>query len=151
MPLTRLNGPFSAALVLLTTLAVGGCGSGSDTSAPDNVYARFPVSGTVTLNGTPLAEGTIQFEPAAETTGPTVTGEIRQGKFTIERPQGPVAGKHKVQISGIPPVKVKENEEPGGTPRSVSDPVPAKYNTETTLETDIPVGGSSTLDFPLKK
>lgn len=147
MPLTRLNGP-CAALVLLTTLAVGGCGS--DPSVPADPYTRVPISGTVTLNGTPLAEGMIQLDPAAETKGPTVSGDISQGKFTIGQPQGPVAGKYKVKVSGIPPAKVNENEQPGGTPKRAPDPVPAKYNTASTLETDIPAGGASNLDFPLK-
>ncbi len=138
-----------AALALLTALAVGGCGP--DPSAPVDSYKRVSVSGTVTLDGTPLAGGMIQLDPAADTKGPGATGEIVQGKFTIERPMGPVAGKYKVKVSGIPPVKIKEDEQPGGTPKSVPDPVPARYNTKSTLETEIPAGGSSTLDFPLKK
>jgi len=149
MSLMRLNGRCPAALILPAILALGGCGS--DPSAPDDVYQRVAVSGTVTLDGTPLAVGMIQLDSMAETKGPTVSGEISQGKFAIARPQGPVAGKYKVRVSGIAPAKIKEDEQPGGTSKPAPDPVPARFNSESKLETDIPPGGSSSLDFPLKK
>jgi len=149
MPSTRLNGRCLASLTLLTTLTLGGCGG--DPSVPAEPFTRVPVSGTVTLDGTPLAGGMIEFDPPPETKGPITSGEIIEGKFAINKPLGPAAGKYKVKVFGIVPVKVKPNEEPGGTPKPVPDPVPAKYNTETTLETTIPPGGSSTMDFTLKK
>jgi hypothetical protein len=149
MRLIRPNVLRPAALVLLTTLAIGGCGA--DGSAPVDPYQRVAASGTVTLDGVPLSEGMIQFEPAASTKGPAASGEIHQGKFAIEKSQGPVAGKYKVRISGRPPAKIDVQEQPGGTPKVTPDPVPSKYNTKSTLETDVPADGSSTLDFPLKK
>jgi hypothetical protein len=112
---------------------------------------RVPVAGTVTLGGTPLPEGTIQFEPGPETNGTTVAGEITGGKFAIEKKQGPVPGKYKVRISGRPPARLKPGEAPGGTPRLAPETVPAQYNTESTLQTEVPAAGSSTLDFALKK
>jgi len=149
MQLIRLDVLRPTALILLTTLAIGGCGG--DTSAPADPFTRVAVSGTVTLDGAPLPEGMIQFDPTPATKGPTATGEIHEGKFAIEKPLGPVAGKYKVSISGRPPVKITEQQEPGGTPKVTPDPVPSKYNTKTTLETDVPAEGSSTLEFALKK
>src|SRR4051794_20358255 len=104
MQLIRLNILRPTTLILLTTLAIGGCSA--DSSAPVDPYPRVAVAGTVTLDGALLPEGMIQLDPAPDTKGPTASGEIHQGKFTIEKPQGPVAGKYKVSISGRPPAKI---------------------------------------------
>jgi hypothetical protein len=134
--------------ILVSTLALSGCSY--DPWDPVDTLPRVPVAGTVTRDGTPLAQGMIQLDPAPETQGPTVAAEIRGGKFAFEKAQGPVPGKYKVRISGRPPVKLKPSEEPGGTPRPTPETIPARYNTESTLETEIPAGGSRALDFALK-
>ena len=135
-------------LLLLATLALGGCYN--DPWDPTDELPRVPVAGTVTLDGAPLAEGMIQFDPMAETAGTTAAAEIVGGKYAIAKTQGPAPGKHKVRISGRAPVKLGPGEAPGGTPRRKPEPVPAKYNNQSTLETEIPEGGSEALDFTLK-
>ncbi|AGA25519.1 hypothetical protein [Singulisphaera acidiphila] len=149
MQLIRLNRFRPASLLLLATLPLGGCGT--DSSAPADPYTRVAVAGTVTLDGNPLSEGTIQLDPAADTKGPTAAGEIHQGKFAIDKTQGPVAGKYLVRISGRPIVKISEGTQPGGTPKVTPDPVPSQFNTKSKLETDVPADGSSNLEFALKK
>jgi hypothetical protein len=133
----------------LATVALVGCAYDPWTGV--DTLPRVAVAGTVTLDGTPLSEGMIQFDPAAETKGTTAAGEISGGKYSIAQSQGPVPGKHKVQISGRHPARIKPGEPPGGTPKPAPETVPAKYNTQSTLETDVPAGGSAALDFALKK
>jgi hypothetical protein len=145
----RLIRPAAVILLSLSALAIGGCST--DTSAPVDALPRVAVAGTVTLDGSPLPQGMIQLNPAPGTKSPAVAGEISEGKFSIEKSQGPVAGKYKVSISSRAPAKIKEGEAPGGTPKLKPETVPAKYNTQSTLETEVPAGGSSSLDFPLKK
>ncbi len=68
---------FLGALALLLPLAVG-CGSRKGT-----------VSGTVTLDGQPLAVGTIAFIPSQ---GPGASAPIEDGKYSVERvPTGKVS------------------------------------------------------------
>ena len=145
----RLIRPAAVILLSLSALAIGGCSA--DTGTPVDTLPRVAIGGTVTLDGSPLSQGIIQLEPASGTKGPVVAGEIGEGKFTIEKSQGPVPGKYKVVISSRPPVKLKEGEAPGGTPKLKPETVPAKYNTQSTLETEVPAGGSSSLEFALKK
>jgi hypothetical protein len=149
MRLIRPNGCRPAAAILLSALAIGGCSA--DTSAPLDTFPRVAVSGTITLSGTPLPQGRIQFDPAQGTTGPTAAAEISEGKFSIEKSQGPVPGKYKIMISSRPPVKIKEGEAPQGTPKLKPETIPARYNTKSTLETEVPPGGSNSLEFALKK
>jgi hypothetical protein len=72
-------------LVVLVTLVLGllGCGS-----------SLTEVSGTVTVDGTPVEKGTISFYPAdgkSHTTG----GDITKGQYAVKVP----AGAMRVQIS----------------------------------------------------
>lgn len=142
------NSRVLTAMSLLAALAVVGC---SESSSPVDTLPRVAVSGTVTLGGAPLPEGTIELDPADGTKGPPAAAEITDGKFSIDKAQGPVPGKYKVSISSHPPAKLAEGEAPGGSPKPTTETVPAKYNTATTLETDVPAGGTATLAFPLDK
>jgi hypothetical protein len=129
-------------------LAIVGC---ADKTAPVDTLPRRAVSGTVSLDGNPLAEGKITFSPAENEkgTGPSVSGDIKEGKFSIDRTQGPTPGKYKVIISGIPGVEIKADELPGSAPKRQPDPVPAQYNTKTTLTKDIGDDAANQFDFPL--
>jgi len=148
MRLIRFDGRH-ASTVLLSALAIIGCSG--DPSTPRDTFNRVAVAGTVTLDGAPLSEGMIQFDPAEGATAPMASAEITEGKFSIEKPQGPVAGRYKVRISSRVPVKLKEGEAPGGTPKPKPELIPSKYNAKSTLETDVPAGGARSLDYPLKK
>jgi hypothetical protein len=145
----RSDGRRPPVAIQVSALTLGGCSG--DASNPVDTFPRVPIAGTVTLDGGPLPQGMIQFDPAPGTTGPTAAGEIRGGKFAIEKAQGPVPGKYQVRISGRPPASIKEGEAPGGTPRPKPEPVPAKYNAESSLEVEVPAGGSLALEFALKK
>ena len=79
-------------------LLVLGCGGGAKV---------VPVTGRVTLNGKPLADAKVSFQPIAkeksmEAAGPGSTGKTdAEGKFTLKTPtgqDGAVVGMHRVRI-----------------------------------------------------
>lgn len=59
---------------------------------------RRQVEGTVSLDGRPLAAGTVTFIPTANTAGPSAGGPITAGKFSIPAEAGPFKGKYRVRI-----------------------------------------------------
>jgi hypothetical protein len=88
----RAAGP----VVVLVTLAfVGGCGR---RGGPP----RYPVSGSVTYAGSPLASGRISFEPdtSQANQGPGGYGDIVNGSYETYRTMGAVGGPHRVVIEG---------------------------------------------------
>ena len=78
------------AIIICTCM---GCGSG-------NPLERQPISGAVTINGTPLEKGSIQFEPL-EKKGVASGAVITAGKYSIPETKGLPTGKYKVLISSI--------------------------------------------------
>jgi hypothetical protein len=140
--------PFVAAL-FVSTLLIGGCSG--DPSAVVDTLPRVAVSGTVTLDGSPMPRGKIQFDPATGVEGVTAAGEISDGKFSIGRSLGPVPGKYRVRISSRPVGKIKEGDMPGGSLKLEPETVSAKYNAKTTLEADVTADGSNSFDFVVKK
>src|SRR5262245_7095956 len=112
------------------------------------------VSGTVTMDGKPLPNAVVTFIPVAEKgaidAGESSTGKTNEkGEFTLKSTtgkNGALVGKHKVSIS-IQKTKVGESEE---RTRTV-ELVPNRYNENTELSFDVPSGGTSKADFPLKK
>src|SRR5436309_58646 len=80
-----------ASLVAFVGLCVGGCGSGR--------AALAPVKGTITLDGKPLAKGTITFETTGKrpATGKIVNGEIVE-MTTYVTGDGAPLGTHKVAV-----------------------------------------------------
>ena len=98
-------------LVLFGLAVVSGCGSG-------DTLNRQPVSGTVKLDGQPLASGSIRFIPQ-DTTGKVTSGggPITDGKYSTDLPPG----KYLVKIfsteekeGGFDPSKPPGTEERGG-------------------------------------
>ena len=138
------------AAATLLAVAVAGCG-GKDPNAQADTLPRTAVSGTVSIDGKPLPAGKIQFNPAEPAPNlVSVSGEVKEGKFAIAQPQGPVPGKYKVSISGLAFQQVAATEEPGPLPKRQVDPVPAKYNTKTTLLKEITATTTAAdLDFAL--
>ena len=93
--------------MILTACIAGGCGAGDGLD-------RRAISGSVTLDGQPLSEGTILLEPVTDRSGTAVGATIRCGAFAITRVQGPVPGSYRVRIyasSGVqdPPVRARPN------------------------------------------
>jgi hypothetical protein len=132
-----------AVLALLAT----GCGDSDPYS-----YAR--VSGRVKLNNQPLANATVSFQPISAgtaTPGPGSSGITdNEGRYTLEvvgkNIRGAVVGKHKVRID-LP----RAPEDPSDDRPKKNKHLPAKYSGKnTTLEFDVPAGGSDAANFDLK-
>ncbi|NQT13991.1 MAG: hypothetical protein HQ582_14650, partial [Planctomycetes bacterium] len=60
---------------------------------------RAAVSGTVTLDGTPLQYGVITFVPA-DGAGKRASGVINNGAYSIPEAEGPNLGEYKVEVVG---------------------------------------------------
>ncbi len=111
------------------------------------------VSGVVTLDGRPLAGGTVRFQPIAPS-GSTIAGKgsyattDSAGKYqlkTIDEKPGAVVGDHNVMIYGP---HAQANAAIDDAPRS-REIVPRKYNAETTLTFSVPAEGSTKANFDL--
>lgn len=122
-----------ASVLLIGVAVVSGCGP----SGPKT----YPVSGTVSFENQPIPDGYISFI-AADGEGPPGGGPIKDGKFSFEA----TAGKKRVEVNA------SREEGPvdpamGATPRKPY--IPARYNTETTLEANVTPEGPNTFDYPL--
>lgn len=134
---------FSFCLILTCIAGIlTGCGGASD--AP----VTYPVSGKVTLDGEPLAEGNIIFRDAADKVA-SAAGKIENGEFSFEA----VAGKKAVVITATREVPGKTVV--GGAPDEPPVPaieqyLPPTYNEKTTLEADVSASGANEFTFELK-
>ena len=131
---SNTDGNFMRALLycMCATVLVAGCGPRTAT-----------VSGSVTIDGTPLDGGTIAFA-AAEGNAPPVSTNVTAGRYSVTM----VAGKKKVQISAPGPKKQVPVYQGSTQMMDVGGPerLPAKYNSATTLTFDAK-GGSETKDW----
>jgi len=116
-----------------------------------------PVSGTVTLDGKPLPNAHVSFQPLSKpgNEAPGVgsyglTGA--DGAFTMRSAEndqaGAVVGKHRVEIN------IKADSSTDVDPRlKASQPkvvLPMKYNRQSELTFEVPAGGTSAANFDLK-
>jgi hypothetical protein len=116
-----------------------------------------PVSGRVTMNGKPLANATVSFQPiaregAVEAAGAGSTGKTdANGEFTLKNiagQDGALVGEHRVLISLLTVKEEDGDRRRGGPPQM--DVVPAQYNRDSKLTFTVPPGGTKNADFPLK-
>jgi hypothetical protein len=108
-----------------------------------------PVSGRITLNGQPLADAIVLFQPDLGRTNPG-TGSIGRtdanGRFVLRQIQpdrrGALVGWHHVTIRSAP--KGAESET-----KAERECIPENYNTKSGLGCFVPSGGCSDADFDL--
>jgi hypothetical protein len=117
-----------------------------------------PVSGKVTMNGQPLANATVNFQPIApqgkmEVAPGSAGATDEKGEYHLQGAtgqDGAWVGKHRVMISLVT-TKAGAAEGPterGGPPQE--NKIPARYNDKTELTFEVPSGGSTKADFALK-
>jgi hypothetical protein len=132
-------------LPLLVPVAAG-CGGGP--------YKLARVSGRVTLNGQPLVHAAVSFQPLVTegkiNPGPGSGGFTdSDGRYTLKlvgtETAGAVLGKHKVRIT----LTHEENTADDRPKRSKQKQLPARYNSRTELEYEVPGGGTDAADFKL--
>jgi len=136
------NLPFTlASSAIFATLAVaGGCGGSAD--------GRLPVSGAVTLDGTPLDQGVIAFH-SEEAGRPPVETAITAGEYFIAADKGLLPGSYKVAIDSAD----STGKTASPVEYSMAIPVsriPLKYNGETTLVAAVDAAGDNVFDFQLE-
>lgn len=133
-------------LSMVLACALSGCGGGAS-------YELVPVSGRVTLDGQPLANARVNFQPTRDQTdtGPGSSGVTdAEGKYVLSvagetETAGAVPGKHMVTISA----------NAGGEPASDAAPAadrslpPQASNGSLTF--DVPAEGTDQANFELKK
>lgn len=130
---------FTTILAILVGM-VSGCA--------DNGIPREAISGQVTLDGQPLAEGSILLQPMGE--GPSAGGEIKAGRFALPRNFGPSPGKYRVELSAWKATgKTIRDEAMGGQDETLVAIIPPKYNANSTLEIEVKQGEKNTFDFEL--
>lgn len=127
---SRTLGLISTGL-LLGTLA-GGCADGGPELAP--------VSGRVTLDGRPLENARVTFQPDGAKR-PSYGDTDADGRYLLVHKRGEggaLVGKHTVVITVSPEI--------------VRNPphIPPEYNSQSTLKADVKAGEDNVFDFDLK-
>jgi len=136
--------PQRAILLLLPLACCLSAGCGSSKVAP--------VSGRILLNGKPLAKASVTFAPIGgkdKEPGPSSAAITdADGRYTLkligQDGNGAVVGKHKVMVALL-----EERAENDDSPIKLKQ-LPLKYNGQTTLEFEVPAGGTEAADFDLK-
>jgi hypothetical protein len=125
------------------------------------------VKGQVTLDGKPMPNVSVTFIPAGEQGGATSMGRTdASGNYEliyVDGKKGALIGKHKVSVTTVrddpaaaaqmssdsPEYAQQASGASGDYSKQWVDPIPAKYNSPTTLEHEVK-SGSNTINLELK-
>lgn len=121
-------------LLLLVALALAtGCGSGGRVEAK-----KYPVTGTVTLDGQPLADGMIYFKDIAA--GASDSAEIKAGQFTGQAE----AGQRRVEIFAY---RTEASDMGGTVTETKINTLPPRFNSASTLSEEVKTDTTNTYKF----
>jgi len=116
-------------------------------------YQLAPVSGLVTLDGVPLADGVVNFQPQGQSGKTAAPGSVSrtdsEGKYqlmTVNDEPGASLGRHKVKIYSYSPESAPVGDNDAGPNQ---ERVPDRYNYRTRLTYDVPDVGTDQADFEL--
>ncbi|WP_040352914.1 carboxypeptidase regulatory-like domain-containing protein [Blastopirellula marina] len=125
----------------LCGLLLAGCSAG-----PSDLPEVAPVTGTVTLDGKPLNNATLKFQPTAGRPSTGLTNE--QGQYSLRYNidlDGAKLGDHSVTITTY-----QEFDDPSNPSKPASpERLPAKYHTKSELVAEV-TAGDNVVDFDLK-
>ena len=138
-------------------LAVSCVTAGGTVGCSDAAYELAPVSGVVTLDGKPVGQAVVVFQPIGSednmTPGPSSSGQAdSEGHFALETIQGEpgaVVGNHRVKIT-TPQPAIAGNSDSGFAQPVHKEVIPARYNSDTELTFDVPEDGTTEANFPLE-
>jgi len=130
---------------LLIAFGIGGfSGCGRQNSGP----MRYPVQGTVTFEGKPIATGDIVFSPLDPAVSPEAA-KIVDGRFNLSAK----AGENRVEIQAAHQKTDQKNVDESGKPVPVFESyIPAAYNKDSKLNAVVkPQNQGNVFDFTLNK
>lgn len=135
--------PTLSCWLLLIAFAAAGCGDGRNSA---------PVTGKVTVNGKPLADVGVTFEPQGTGAGRGSFGRTdADGRYTLQfvdsQQDGALVGKHLVTFSDLAASETEQSDA-GNLPEKPLR-IPAKYSGEG-LEYEVAAAGADHADFDLK-
>jgi hypothetical protein len=134
-------------LILLLACGVlfsSGCGS---------KYQTAPVSGTVKMNGKPLASASLTYQPMGggmASTGLTDANGRYTLTFLYSEDEGAIVTTHRVIIRTARKTNTEDTSNDRADP-SARDPIPRRYNDDTQLTMEVPADGTDSADFELKQ
>lgn len=124
---------YAGAIVILCLAFTVGCGGSGRVEAK-----KYPVTGTVTVDGQPLVDGMIYFKDIAA--GASDSAEIKNGQFTGQAE----AGKRRVEIFAY----TTQTSDMGGTVSETKvNTLPPRFNAESTLSEEVKAEGTNTYKF----
>lgn len=135
-------GRLGLGVFLVIVMAVAGCGR--------NPLGRLAISGKVTLNGQPLEQGTIAFEPTNRKTGVASGSNIVDGSYAIPAEKGLPPGKYIVRIySAVRPKTGPSGDAPGGADGMgpAVQIIPPEYNTRSEKSVEVTSKGPNEFTF----
>ena len=122
--------------LLIHFAGCGGSGVGSQ---------KVIISGVVTYDGKPIANGELRSYPIEGTKGAVSGGPIRDGAYVAQGKGGVPIGKHRVEIQAFRPAKGHESNPEGGP---VDQYLPARFNESSKLTEEITTE-TEKIDFAL--
>lgn len=136
----RLSRPVLSLSLAVASVLVSGCGGGSGPEL-GRLY------GTVTLDGRPLANARVVFQPSGQLASPSVSDTAEDGAFELRfnrDRKGVLPGTHQIRVTTARVVT-----DASGKETEVQEVLPAKYNAKTELTYDVKTG-SNQLDLKLE-
>jgi hypothetical protein len=129
------SGHFTALMGIGAVLVWVFAGCGKSDGVP-----RVRVSGVVSFQGQPVADGQIRFVPKPGNAVPLTIVTISDGRYDTASIGGVPVGQHRVEIQSFDP-KTPAPKLPGDPQRKQL--LPAKYNSASTLELEVKSGQAS--------
>ncbi len=136
-------------LLSFLLLAQSGCGQ---SSGPE----RIDISGKVTYQGQPIADGEISFDPEPGSPGPPTSGTIKNGEYKLGSGWGIVPGTYRVKIRAYrapkddsniiqPGIELDRPPETPGIPRREQF-LPEKFHDKSQIEKLVVASGKKSVE-----
>ncbi len=139
--------PWRSLLAVAAMGVLAGCG-------PGNPLGRKAISGRITLDGAPLEQGNIRFEPLDGKSGIASGAVIEDGRFAMAKLKGLPPGKYRVRIFSsepAPQVPGPEGELPApGADLPGRSLIPPEYNTASQIVHEVTADGGERFELDVQ-